>query len=174
MIWMAVAALAVGLLVGFFTPSTISGNYTVFMAVAIFAMIDTFFGGLRAYLNRKFEMSVFLSGFVGNIFLAIVLTYLGVRMDLDIYIAVIVVFGTRVFNNFAEIRRFLLNSKQKNDIINKIEQNSESTLGSDMEKAPPLQKADANNQPAQPAKISEDETGECPETEAEEKSETTG
>ena len=41
------------------------------------------------------------------------LTWLGQKLGLPLYLAAVLVFGTRMFQNFAEIRRELLTSKQK-------------------------------------------------------------
>ena len=39
-------------------------------------------------------------------------------MGIPLYLAAVVVFGTRMFQNFAEIRRELLTNRQKSDKIN--------------------------------------------------------
>ena len=46
------------------------------------------------------------------------LTWLGNKMGIPLYLAAVVVFGTRMFQNFAEIRRELLTNRQKSDKIN--------------------------------------------------------
>ena len=45
--------------------------------------------------------------------IAVFLTWLGQKLGLPLYLAAVLVFGTRMFQNFAEIRRELLTSKQK-------------------------------------------------------------
>ncbi|NLM49911.1 MAG: DUF1290 domain-containing protein, partial [Clostridiaceae bacterium] len=45
------------------------------------------------------------------------LTYIGNKLEVDIYMAAVVAFGTRLFQNFATIRRFLLNKFNKRGII---------------------------------------------------------
>ena len=44
--------------------------------------------------------------------------WLGQKMGIPLYLAAVVVFGTRMFQNFAEIRRELLTNRQKSDKIN--------------------------------------------------------
>jgi len=51
---------------------------------------------------------VFVSGFFGNAILAMLLTWLGIRLDVDIYLAAIVVFVGRMFINLAIIRRYYI------------------------------------------------------------------
>ena len=51
-------------------------------------------------------MTTFVSGFFGNALLAIILTVLGEKLNVDIYLAAIVVFVGRMFNNLGMIRRY--------------------------------------------------------------------
>ena len=62
-------------------------------------------------------MAIFLSGTFGNAVIAVFLAWLGEKMGIPLYIAAVVAFGTRMFQNFAEIRRELLTSKPKRDKI---------------------------------------------------------
>ena len=55
-----------------------------------------------------FDLKIFLSGFFGNSILSIALTYLGNKLNVDIYLAAIVVFVGRMFTNLAIIRRYYL------------------------------------------------------------------
>ena len=70
-------------------------------------------GGFRARVKGEFKLGVFLSGTIGNAAIAVFLTWLGQKLGLPLYLAAVLVFGTRMFQNFAEIRRELLTSKQK-------------------------------------------------------------
>lgn len=105
----------IGIIVGNFAP-IISYTYSGYLAIAIVAALDTVFGGVVSSLNKKFDMGIFLSGFFGNAILAILLAYLGQRLNVDIYLAAIFVFVSRMFNNLGIIRRFYLEKfrKQKN------------------------------------------------------------
>ena len=97
----------IGVVVGNFAP-IISYTYSGYLAIAIIAALDSVFGGVASSLNKKFDMAIFLSGFFGNAILAILLAYLGQRLNVDIYLVAIFVFVTRMFNNLAIIRRFYL------------------------------------------------------------------
>ena len=50
-----------------------------------------------------------MSGFFVNAILAMLLTYLGQKLNVDIYLAAIIVFVGRMFNNLGIIRRYYLN-----------------------------------------------------------------
>lgn len=96
-----------GIIVGNFAP-IISYTYSGYLAIAIVAALDSVFGGLASSLNKKFDMGIFLSGFFGNAVLAMLLAYLGQRLNVDIYLVAIFVFVSRMFNNLAIIRRYYL------------------------------------------------------------------
>ena len=104
-----IIGIVLGIVLGLTIPLTISPEYSVYVAIAILAALDSVLGCLSAYLNKTFSMSIFISGFFGNALLAAFIILLGERLGLDLYIAVIVVFGTRLFQNFAVIRRFVIN-----------------------------------------------------------------
>ena len=97
----------IGIIVGNFAP-IISYTYSGYLAIAIIAALDSVFGGVVASLNKKFDMGIFLSGFFGNAILAMLLSYLGQRLNVDIYLVAIFVFVSRMFNNLGTIRRYYL------------------------------------------------------------------
>lgn len=97
----------IGIVVGNFAP-IISYTYSGYLAIAIVAALDSVFGGLVSSLNKKFDMGIFLSGFFGNAILAMLLAYLGQRLNVDIYLVAIFVFVSRMFNNLGIIRRYYL------------------------------------------------------------------
>ncbi len=80
-------------------------SYSQYIAVAILACLDSVFGALSANMGKKFKLSIFLSGFVCNALIAIFLVYVGSRLNVDIYLAVVIVFTGRLLNNFTSIRR---------------------------------------------------------------------
>ena len=97
----------IGALIGNFAP-IISYTYSEYLAIAIVAALDTIFGGVVASIKKNFDMGVFISGFLGNAILSILLTYLGARLNVDIYLAAIFVFVGRIFFNLGVIRRYYL------------------------------------------------------------------
>ena len=97
----------VGALIGVNMPM-ISYSYSGYLAIAIIAALDSVFGGIASTLKKNFDLKIFVSGFFGNAILSILLTYLGQKLNVDIYLAAIVVFVGRMFNNLAIIRRYYL------------------------------------------------------------------
>ena len=78
-------------------PYTMSG----YLAISVIA-------ALESVLKGNFDLKIFVSGFFGNAILSIALTYLGERLNVDIYLAAIVVFVGRMFTNLAIIRRYYI------------------------------------------------------------------
>ncbi len=109
--------LVAGLLLGILCPLHIPANMSLYAAAGLLAALDSALGGVRSRLKGEFQMAIFLSGTVGNAVIAVLLTWLGEKMGIPLYLAAVVVFGTRMFQNFGEIRRELLTSKPKKDKI---------------------------------------------------------
>ena len=94
-----------GALIGMNAPM-ISYTYSSYLAIAIIAALDQVFGGITSVINKNFDLKIFVTGFFGNAILAILLTILGQKLNVDIYLAAIVVFVGRMFVNLAIIRRY--------------------------------------------------------------------
>ncbi|MEB3222098.1 MAG: small basic family protein [Candidatus Sericytochromatia bacterium] len=101
--------LVVGIIAGALSPVSIPHSLAKYTAVAILAALDTGLGGIRAGLENRFDLAAFISGFTFNTLLAAALTYLGDMLGIDLYIAAVVVFGVRLFDNLAVVRRLVVN-----------------------------------------------------------------
>ena len=121
--WLLVIfCLLLGLFIGFQIPVFLPVVYSKYMSIAILAALDSVFGGIRAYMEDVFDNVVFVSGFFVNILLAAGLAYLGDRLGVELYLAAVVAFGVRIFQNLAIIRRYLL--KNGDNKFSKKENNS--------------------------------------------------
>jgi small basic protein len=109
--WLPIFGLTIGIVLGLLTDIKIPNEYSNYLSIAVLAALDTLFGGIRAHLQGVFENRVFVSGFFFNIILAASLSFLGVHLGVDLYLAAIFAFGVRLFNNIALIRRLLLTKK---------------------------------------------------------------
>ena len=96
-----------GAIVGINLP-LIPYSYSSYLAIAIIAALDSVFGGITGVLKSEFDFKVFISGFFCNAILAILLTYLGNKLNLDVYLAAIVVFVGRMFINLTIIRKYYI------------------------------------------------------------------
>jgi small basic protein len=106
--WLPALGLIIGLALGAVLALTIPAEYSRYTAMAILAALDSVLGAVRSEMDGEFDNRIFLSGFFANIVLAGGLTFLGDRLGVELYIAAIVAFGVRLFDNLAIIRRQLL------------------------------------------------------------------
>lgn len=101
-----------GAVVGINLPM-VSYTYSSYLAIAIIAALDSVFGGITGVLKGEFDFKVFISGFFCNAILSILLTYLGNKLNIDIYLAAIVVFVGRMFINLTIIRKYYIDKWSK-------------------------------------------------------------
>lgn len=112
--WLGLLALLVGLILGLWLPSftvlpaTLQQQLPNYLGLALLAAIDATLGAWRANMEGTYDTGVFLSGFFVNMIAASTLAYIGDLMGVNLALAAIVAFGTRIFNNLALIRRILL------------------------------------------------------------------
>lgn len=105
--------LFLGIAIGLFMPVTFSAAYSIYLSVSILAALDSVFGAFRSNLESHFDSTVFLTGFFSNAVLAGLLAYIGDVLGIPLYYAAIFVFGVRLFNNLAIIRRIYLEKLKK-------------------------------------------------------------
>ena len=125
--------IALGLLVG--QNLVIPYSSYQYVAVAILACLDSVFGAVAASTGKNFKMHIFLSGFFFNALFSIFLVYLGDLLNVELYLAPIVVFGGRILNNFSIIRRDVLDRAQENTkkLKNKRKEKSVNAIKTDIE-----------------------------------------
>lgn len=105
--------LIVGLLIGLLWNVDIPSAYSSYVAVGILAAIDSVVGALTANLQNKFNLRLFITGFLGNSAIAVALAALGDQLDLQLSLAAVFAFGNRIFINFSTIRRLMLDRWDK-------------------------------------------------------------
>lgn len=107
-LWIAGFGLILGIALGLNLPITIPQAYAKYMSVAALAALDSVLGGIRAAMEDHYDNKVFITGFFSNALLAAGLAFIGERLGIDLYLAAVVAFGVRLFQNLAIIRRHLL------------------------------------------------------------------
>ena len=65
----AAIGILIGIIIGFILPYTYSVTYSLYISVAILACLDSVFGGVRANLEGKFDLKIFVSGFLEMLYL---------------------------------------------------------------------------------------------------------
>ncbi len=103
-----IIGLIIGILIGIKIPIVLTAAYSQYLSIAILAALDSIFGGIRAGIEHNFDTKIFLTGFFSNILLASGLAYLGDLLGVELYTAAVFVFGVRLFQNLAIIRRLLI------------------------------------------------------------------
>jgi len=111
--WMPVLFLLIGVGLGLLTDISIPEMYISYLSIAILAAMDTLFGGIKAHFEKNFDQMTFISGFFFNIGLALILTFIGDQLGVDLYLVAILAFGLRLFQNISIIRRHLFKLPSK-------------------------------------------------------------
>lgn len=108
---LVVISLAVGIGLGLTLDPQVPPTLAVYLPMAVMAALDSVFGGLRARFEGTFDDRVFVVSLLSNAVLAALLVWAGNRLGVnDMSIAVVVVFGVRMFQNLAAIRRHLFHA----------------------------------------------------------------
>ena len=111
--------LVIGIAVGIFSGVVFPPGFSAYVAMGILACMDSLLGGVYANMRNDFRWKVFATGFVINAFLAIVLIWLGNQLSIDLSIAAIVVYGSRMFNNCSNIRHLILNKNAEKTSVDR-------------------------------------------------------
>lgn len=108
MIAYAAVGLLIGVLAGIYCPFSLPPQYARLLAVAVMAGLDAVLGGVRASMDGNYDTEIFISGFFINGILAAFLCYAGNMLGIDLYMVAILIFGMRVFQNLAFVRRLYM------------------------------------------------------------------
>ena len=108
MIIIILIGLIIGLAVGFIFNITYPTEYSFYVTMALLAAMDSLIGAARAHMEEKYIGLIFITGFACNAVLAGLLTFVGDKLGIPLYYEAIFVFGGRLFNNLAVIRRLVI------------------------------------------------------------------
>ena len=114
--WLPIIGLIVGILLGAIFSVNIPPEYASYLAVAVLAGLDSLLGGWRAIFEKDFDGTVLISGFFINAIIAAALAALGDLIGVDLYLAAVVAFGIRIFNNIGAIRHELIKESRTRKI----------------------------------------------------------
>lgn len=108
---MVIVVVMVALAIGLFVPdllglAPLAGMEGMYLAVACLAGLDSLCGGLRSVMEGKFHTDVFVTGFIANIVIAFFLAWLGDQIGVNLFLAAVLVMGSRIYTNLSLMRRF--------------------------------------------------------------------
>ena len=106
--WLPLLALLLGFLAGQALALNVPPGYAPYLSVAILATLDSALGGVRGVLQERYDAVILMSGFFTNGALAAFLVFAGDWIGVDLYYVAIFVFGVRIFQNLAIIRREII------------------------------------------------------------------
>ena len=111
MIALPLGAAVVGFLIVYSFLPAVPPSWADYVALAILAGLDAIVGALRSRLEQRFDEAVFVTGFFSSMVVAALLAYSGDKLGVDLYLAVVVALGIRIFNNLGRIRASLVASR---------------------------------------------------------------
>lgn len=106
MIWyftLPLAGLVFGVVLANSLSFSITEDVSVFIAVGIIITLDLMVEGTSQYLGGKFSLRSMLLTYIFNLLFAYFLLTIGNLMRVDLYIALFIVFGIKLFSNLAYI-----------------------------------------------------------------------
>ncbi|MGH2675032.1 MAG: small basic family protein [Actinomycetota bacterium] len=103
----ALVALVVGIAVGLIFRPSLPGELAPYLPVIVVAALDVVLEGIRGRLEGAYHEGELLVAFLANALLAVFVVWLGDRLGApDLSVGVIIVFGVRMFQSLAAIRRY--------------------------------------------------------------------
>lgn len=112
-----IIGLFVGVAVGIGSGVVFPPGYSAYVAMGLLACLDSVLGGVYANMQGRFQGKIFATGLFCNVIFAMALIWMGNQLSIDLSLAAVVVYGSRMFNNFSRIRIFLLNKERKGIMI---------------------------------------------------------
>ena len=98
----------IGIAVGIIFPLSIPVEFARYTAVMILAVLDSIIGAARSDVENSYNATVFFSSLVTNMIIAALITFIGDKLSLDLYLAVLVAFIIRILNNLSIVRYSLI------------------------------------------------------------------
>jgi small basic protein len=105
--WIPIIGLLIGLLVGGLLPVTIPIVNAQINTILVMVSTDALFNGFLSKLEGRFSTLLFSIEFLLNTLLAIGMVYIGIIMGVDLFLAVVIIFGVRIFHNLSQINQKL-------------------------------------------------------------------
>ena len=103
-----IIGLILGILIGMNTSFIFPQSYSDYITIGILSCIDSVFGGIKSSIVDNLDFRIFIFEFLGNLIIAMGFIWFGNQLNINLEIVVIIIYGTRLFKNFVDIRINLL------------------------------------------------------------------
>lgn len=104
----ALVALLLGIGAGLLLQPTLPVALAPYLPVIVVAALDTVLEGVRTRLEGGYHEGEFIVAFLSNTILAGFIVWVGDRLGVpELSIGIVIVFGVRMFESLAGIRRFI-------------------------------------------------------------------
>ena len=104
----ALVALLLGIGAGLLLQPTLPPGLAPYLPVIVVAALDTVLEGVRTRLEGGYHEGEFIVAFLSNTILAAFIVWVGDRLGVpELSIGIVIVFGVRMFESLAGIRRFI-------------------------------------------------------------------
>src|SRR5262249_51856778 len=97
-VFLPLAGLLLGVLAGLVLNVNVGFEFTRYSAVAILAALDSVLGAVRAELDGVYDNRIFISGFITNAIVAVLLTFIAGALRLGSYVLALITSSVSVFS----------------------------------------------------------------------------
>lgn len=101
--WMLLLGLLAGCVAGLFLPLSVPAMWGPYLAVLALVILDAILSGAYKQALGNFLPREFVQGLVANAILACALTFMGIRLALDLQLAVCAALIWRILMRFSDI-----------------------------------------------------------------------
>ena len=107
--WVPLLALVLGFLAGKTLSFPLHPSMATYLSIATLATLDSTLGGIKGVLEENYDGLILMTGFFVNGAISAFMVFMGDWIGVDLYYVAIFVFGLRIFQNLAVVRRILIN-----------------------------------------------------------------
>lgn len=101
--WLPIIGLLLGVALGILLPLQIPVIYSHYFAVILLGILDAVLSGLKHGLENSFDLLIFWSGLLITLGTAVLLVYIGERLGVELYLAVLFALGYRILSGVGDI-----------------------------------------------------------------------
>ena len=105
--WTPIIGLIIGIIIGTLLPLEVLSVSNQVLTILVICATDALFCGLYAKIEKRFNALLFTFELILNLLIAFAIVYFGVIMGYDLFMAIAIIFGVRIFHNLSTINQKL-------------------------------------------------------------------